>query len=307
MPKQTTIHLCLSCGLPFEVLLAEVKRGSGKYCSNRCVGDANRRGVNLVDCVCRQCGITFQIHHSRVVLGEGLYCSRRCVALANRVPIEDRFWTHVQRCPHDEGCLYCCWPWLSKKNRLGYGRILSHRKEVFAHRISWTLHHGTTLPPAGLVIRHLCNNPPCCNPSHLAAGSVQDNANDRVRSGRSLKGEQHPLAKLSDTDIPHIYALRQQDMTVEAIAAQYGVSTATIIHICQLKTWQHLLPEDAVPIQGQRVGIRHQKAKFTEDDIRTIRALHASGENCVALGKRFHASDETIRMIVLRKTWRHIS
>lgn len=306
MPVQKTVHLCLSCGFPFEALLSEVARGRGKYCSNRCVGDANRRGLNLVDCVCRHCGITFQVHHARVVLGEGLYCSRRCFALSIEVPIEQRFWTHVHRCTHEALCVYCCWPWQGKRTRPGYGKTTAEGKECLAHRQAWALHHGVNLPPSSLVIRHLCHVPPCCNPAHLMSGTVADNARDRVLAGRAPKGEQHPYAKLRNADIPYIYALLVQGIDVQSIAKQYEVSTALIYLIAHGKKWQHLLPPDAKPIRGLRVGIKHPKAKFTEAEIKTIRALYTTGINCAELGRQFHASDETIRMIVLRKTWRHV-
>ncbi|WP_080403738.1 HNH endonuclease [Burkholderia ubonensis] len=38
------------------------------------------------------------------------------------------------------------------------------------HRIIWNLFNGSK-PAAGAVIRHTCDNPGCCNPTHLRHGS----------------------------------------------------------------------------------------------------------------------------------------
>lgn len=57
------------------------------------------------------------------------------------------------------------------------------RADAKTHRVSYFLTHGH-LPPAPLVIRHTCDNPPCCNPAHLVPGTYQDNARDCVERGR---------------------------------------------------------------------------------------------------------------------------
>jgi hypothetical protein len=59
-----------------------------------------------------------------------------------------------------------CWPWLASKIGTGYGELQGgHGKKVLAHRFSYE--HFVGPIPDGLVIDHLCRNPPCVNPRHL--------------------------------------------------------------------------------------------------------------------------------------------
>lgn len=50
------------------------------------------------------------------------------------------------------------------------------------HKVVWEVHFGPV--PKGLVVRHSCDNPPCCNPDHLLIGTQQDNVNDMIERGR---------------------------------------------------------------------------------------------------------------------------
>ena len=58
-----------------------------------------------------------------------------------------------------------------------------------------------------------CDNPNCCNIDHLEIGTHQDNSNDMVKRGRSVKGRKYPTLrgannvknKLSDNDVKEIY------------------------------------------------------------------------------------------------------
>ncbi len=53
---------------------------------------------------------------------------------------------------------------------------------VFAHRLSFYLHHGYWPN----VCRHRCDNPGCYNPYHLEDGTHADNVADRVARGRTV-------------------------------------------------------------------------------------------------------------------------
>jgi hypothetical protein len=82
-------------------------------------------------------------------------------------PVEDRFWRKVRVDP-DTGC----WVWLGAHHERGYGRFGADGATVYAHR--WAYEHFVG-EPAGDVLMHLCDNPPCCNPSHLKPGTQVEN------------------------------------------------------------------------------------------------------------------------------------
>jgi HNH endonuclease len=85
-----------------------------------------------------------------------------------------------------------CWVWQGAKNRQGYGqvRLWGHKAPAkYAHRVLYESLHGA-LDRATMVC-HSCDNPSCCNPSHLWAGTAKDNAADMVAKKR------HPSHKIS--------------------------------------------------------------------------------------------------------------
>lgn len=72
----------------------------------------------------------------------------------------ERFWAKVDRSYPTH-----CWIWTGTIAAQGYGRTHFRNKKIPAHRAAWELVNGPI--PEGLVIDHLCRNPPCVNPAHL--------------------------------------------------------------------------------------------------------------------------------------------
>lgn len=80
-----------------------------------------------------------------------------------------------------------CWTWTGPTNNNGYGRFNIYREgrrvRLLAHRLAYQLANGIDLDDS-TVIRHDCDNPPCCNPAHLRAGTQSDNMQDAVTRSR---------------------------------------------------------------------------------------------------------------------------
>lgn len=133
------------------------------------------------------------------------------------------------------GCLV--WTWA--RDWGGYGMIRVGGKQRRAHRLSWELANGRSIP-TGMVIRHACDNPSCIEPRHLFLGTVSDNNRDRQSRGRSddRRGEKCPTARLT---WPEVRAIRQRLADREphaAIAADYGVTREAISRIAQGRNWR---------------------------------------------------------------------
>ena len=87
-------------------------------------------------------------------------------------PLIDRMWSKIDARGPDE-----CWPWTGGCQPGGYGVI--DKRTV--SRIILGLDDDD--PRIG---RHTCDNPPCCNPAHLIAGTYDDNSGDMVEREREL-------------------------------------------------------------------------------------------------------------------------
>lgn len=154
----------------------------------------------------------------------------------------DRFWSYVARSAGPDAC----WTWTGARDKNGYGRFHTGRSRnstILAHRASFGLTHGE-LPP---VVRHRCDNPPCCNPAHHQAGTRAENNRDITERGRhatqkgTMKaacGERHGSAKLTAPQVSQIrleYA--EGGVTQRELANSFGVSQRTINKIVRRIGW----------------------------------------------------------------------
>jgi hypothetical protein len=92
------------------------------------------------------------------------------------------FWDRVDRRSDAE-----CWPWLGSSDRDGYGLVTVRKpkRRRGAHRVALALSLGVDVDELrGCVVRHSCDNPPCCNPAHLSSGTQADNMSDAWDKGR---------------------------------------------------------------------------------------------------------------------------
>lgn len=157
--------------------------------------------------------------------------------------IAERFWAKVDR----TGGSDACWPFLGARCSGGYGMLaVSARKRERSHRLAWSLTNGDI--PAGQLVRHDCDNRPCCNPSHLRLGTDADNQRDMWSRGRGALEHMLPHTKLSDQDVRDIRAAVAAGARQRDLLKRYPISAG---HMSSIVTgrFRHRV-EPASPSQG---------------------------------------------------------
>lgn len=172
-----------------------------------------------------------------------------------------------------------CWNWTKGVNADGYGYgLYVDGRQTRAHRVAYMVTNGY-LPPRDVFVCHLCSNPSCCRPEHLAVGNAWDNAQDTKAAGRNPKTKKRIKAEALE-------ALLGAEGTGGALADRFGFSLSTVMR------------------HRRRAGLKGRPAsKLTEGDVRTIRA---STEKAKELAQRFGVTAPNIDAIRARRTWKHI-
>lgn len=162
-----------------------------------------------------------------------------------------------------------CHPWLGNVDRDGYGRVCCYGKVRRASHVALELYDGLPVEP-GTVVMHSCDNPPCCEPTHLRRGTPDENVADRHTKGRDARGDNHGSRRHPET---------RPSGDANGMRKHPGAVSR---------------------------GVEHGRAKLTETDVAAIRSAADSGESLRSLGAYYKVSDVNIGDIVHRRTWRHI-
>lgn len=160
-----------------------------------------------------------------------------------REVVED-FWARVDRRSEDE-----CWEWTGGRNGKtklqSYGVFWALGKRSKAHRFAFEISKRKL--KNGECVCHRCDNPPCCNPAHLFAGTHGDNIRDALSKGRIKheRGEDRYNATLTEADIRTIRAVYQKrstkGMNGAKLARKYGVVKSMIHAIVTRRRWKHVI------------------------------------------------------------------
>jgi hypothetical protein len=129
-----------------------------------------------------------------------------------------------------------CWLWTGPRRIKGHGLVTLSGRTISAHRATFMVSTGVALTP-DVVVRHKCNNPPCCNPEHHELGSVLDNNQDRVAAGRSARGEANGQAKLTRVEVEQVRKDLGDGVPKKRLARTYKVSSTLIRLIAHRKVW----------------------------------------------------------------------
>lgn len=134
-----------------------------------------------------------------------------------------------------------CLVFLGWRNNNGYGQVRvggrAGRLEL-CHRVAFQAKNGPI--PDGFVVLHTCDNPACCNPSHLKVGTQAQNLNDMAQKGRSGRGERARHAKLTTEQIMAMRAMRRRGCSQRELSLAFGVSRSAVSMILAGKRWAHI-------------------------------------------------------------------
>jgi len=188
-----------------------------------------------VEVLCFNCGKTI-VRPPSAARSETTFCTIQCRAqfqARDRMnQTAEQFWSRVAVGePHE------CWEWTGHRSSKGYGRMGWKGKLALTHRIAMSLTDNDWTNK--LPVCHGCDNPPCCNPSHLWRGTHRQNYDDMVRKGRErrARGAEMPHSKITDQIV---LTIRASTRTQKELAERYGISTSAISHIKAHRTWRHI-------------------------------------------------------------------
>lgn len=148
--------------------------------------------------------------------------------------LADQLWPKVDQRGLDE-----CWPFTGATNEHGYGVIHRRGRMLKAHRVAFRLRVGPI--PAGHHVLHTCDNPPCCNPAHLYAGTRSDNMRDMVERKRrnTAVGVRNGRARLTAAAVAEAragYTGRRGEC--KALCERFGVHENTMLAALHGRTWK---------------------------------------------------------------------
>lgn len=203
-----------------------------------------------------------------------------------------------------------CWEWCGVKSTSRYGRKYHNGRQWAAHRLSYSLFIGDIKD--GEFVCHTCDNPGCCNPEHLWAGTHQENMADRNDKGRLAHGESHGNSKLTLRDVASIRAAyAASDHTATELSVIYEVHDAAICRIITGESWARAGgPKSDVASSGQsrNIGVRNGNSKLTEKDVLEIVSLiDSGGATRLELSKMFGVGVAAISRINKGIVWSHIT
>jgi hypothetical protein len=198
----------------------------------RAPGRSARRSEAFWHCQC-DCGNTIDVRACRL---RGASATRSCGCLRGKYPrltkpATERFWQKVPRLGADD-----CWEWQASRNPKGYGQFnVGNSAEtgrcVLAHRVAYELEVGAA--PQDLLVLHVCDNPPCCNPAHLFTGTNEDNMRDKWLKGRGR-------GPLQLSQVIELKRLAAEGADVEDLSVRFKVMPYSVVSILKGRTWSEV-------------------------------------------------------------------
>ena len=111
-------------------------------------------------------------------------------------------------------------------------------RHVAVHRLVLETFVGQC--PPGQQCRHADGNASNNRRSNLSWGTCLENHADKVRHGTSDKGEQNGRAKLTDSQVIEIRALRASGAKERDLMKRFGVGRSVLQRVYHRKSWKHI-------------------------------------------------------------------
>ena len=234
---------CERCEKDYKCYVS--KGRNSRFCSKECTIETENHGIKK----CETCSKEFKWYRSKT-RNLPRFCSHACQGFGVKTwTSKHNFsWkgkTEEEKFPMKKIMFFervekadSCWIWKGSKGANGYGIISFGGKPITAHRLSWKIHNGEI--SSDVIVRHLCNNKICVSPHHLAIGTIQDNADDRVRAGNSPKGSNNNMSKLNEAQVKEIKKLLRVGLSGAEIGGRFGVTRTCICSIKNNITWKHI-------------------------------------------------------------------
>ena len=154
---------------------------------------------------------------------------------------QERFFEKVAP-PNERGCRLWTGGKTSRNEAKAYGLFYADGQMRPAHRWLLEQHLGRVLSPS-IDACHSCDVRLCVELDHLFPGTRKQNMEDAVRKGRmdrthKPKGEAHGRAVLTWEKVREIRKQRLAGALILDLAAEYGVSGASIHRIIHNRQWK---------------------------------------------------------------------
>lgn len=115
-----------------------------------------------------------------------------------------------------------CMEWLGAVNKDGYAAVSVGG--IFTGQL---LHREVLRLSTGMVpqvVMHQCDNRLCVNPTHLQAGTAQDNVLDMDTKGRRAVGSRNGNSRFTDAQIATMVKDVKSGVPQRSVCEQFGVS-----------------------------------------------------------------------------------
>ena len=172
-----------------------------------------------------------------------------------------------------------CWEVISHKpDSGGYGQYKKKR----THVLMYEKYQGEI--PKGMVVRHECDNPICCNPFHLVIGTQRDNIHDMLERNRCNDYITYELAK----------EIAEDTSTREEICKKYNVSKDIVNKIKSGKTWKDF-------------EVKKSKKKINKLNEEQVKTIYLSSKKGNEIAREFGISPNTVYDIKHKRIWKKIT